>query len=98
MSLVLSAPAPVPASQRLFAYHNLLLSLGSLAMFLGTLHTVWLRSQQEGGSVRFAFCETDAARTEQGGAGVYYFWSYVYYLSKYYELLDTVFLALKVRR
>ena len=29
--------------------------------------------------------------------GPLYFWSYVYYLSKYYELLDTVILALKVR-
>jgi hypothetical protein len=28
--------------------------------------------------------------------GPLYFWSYVYYLSKYYELLDTVILALKV--
>lgn len=31
----------------------------------------------------------------QGGL---YFWSYVYYLSKYYELLDTVVLILKVKR
>ena len=29
--------------------------------------------------------------------GALYFWSYVYYLSKYYELLDTVILALKAR-
>ena len=28
--------------------------------------------------------------------GPLYFWSYIYYLSKYYELLDTVLLALKV--
>ena len=30
--------------------------------------------------------------------GSLYFWSYMYYLSKYYELLDTVLLALKVIR
>jgi GNS1/SUR4 family len=28
--------------------------------------------------------------------GPLYFWSYVYYLSKYYEFLDTVLLTLKV--
>lgn len=28
--------------------------------------------------------------------GALYFWSYTYYLSKYYEFLDTVLLALKV--
>ena len=28
--------------------------------------------------------------------GALYFWSYAYYLSKYYEFLDTVLLALKV--
>ena len=28
--------------------------------------------------------------------GRLYWWSYVYYLSKYYELLDTLLLGLKV--
>lgn len=27
--------------------------------------------------------------------GTYWYWSYLYYLSKYYELLDTVILVLK---
>ena len=30
----------------------------------------------------------------QGGL---YYWSYLYYLSKYYELLDTLLIVLKVR-
>lgn len=38
-----------------------------------------------------------ALRTSATQGGLY-FWSYVYYLSKYYELLDTVLLILKVRR
>ena len=29
--------------------------------------------------------------------GPVYFWSYMYYLSKFYELLDTVILVVKVR-
>ena len=29
--------------------------------------------------------------------GPLYFWSYMYYLSKFYELLDTVLLVVKVR-
>jgi hypothetical protein len=31
----------------------------------------------------------------QGGL---YYWSYIFYLSKYYELLDTLLIVLKVHR
>ena len=72
------------------AAHNLILCLGSLAMALGTAVEVTRRVRFEGSS-RWLFCE--APSTEPVGA--LWFWSYIYYLSKYYELLDTVLQLLK---
>jgi len=37
------------------------------------------------------FCDKEQ-RFDRGGL---WFWSYVYYLSKYYELFDTFFLVVK---
>jgi len=74
------------------AAHNMVLCLGSLAMALGTLVEIVQRSASEG-STRWLFCE--APSTEPRGA--LWFWAYVYYLSKYYELLDTVLQLLKGR-
>ena len=78
------------AVNALFGYHNLLMSLLSLVMFVGCLVEVLRRSYNES-SLRWLLCEPTTASSEGG----LYFWSYMYYLSKYYELLDTVFLALK---
>ena len=60
--------------------HNLLLSIGSLVMFLGTLLEL-LRRWSNSGSSDWFFCEN-----VRESAGALYFWSYVYYLSKYYEM------------
>ena len=57
--------------------HNLLLSVGSLLMFLGTSLEL-VRRWSIGGSGEWFFCE-DRRSTK----GPLYFWSYVYYLSKY---------------
>ena len=38
----------------------------------------------------------DALTAVVGLQGPLFFWSYVYYLSKYYELLDTALLVIKV--
>lgn len=56
-------------------------------------------------STRWLFCLSPAIRPMVRGnllrshdnacQGPLFFWSYIYYLSKYYEFLDTVILALK---
>jgi hypothetical protein len=74
----------------LFAYHNLLMSILSLIMFIGCLIEVVRRTVNES-SLYWAVCEP----RHNPSSGGLYFWSYLYYLSKYYELFDTVFLALK---
>ena len=76
----------------LFGYHNLLMSALSLLMFAGCLVETLRRTARES-SIQWLVCEPVSGRSEGG----LYFWSYLYYLSKYYELLDTVFLALKGR-
>jgi len=81
------------------AVHNLVLCVGSLIMFLGTLRELTLRVGRESGSpetlggAHWLFCES----VDTQPRGALFFWSYVYYLSKYYELLDTVLQLLKGR-
>ena len=83
------------------AGHNMILCLGSLVMFVGTLREVLLRVNTESsysalsamGGCTFLFCEEPQVKAE----GSLYFYSYIYYLSKYYELLDTILQLLKGR-
>jgi fatty acid elongase 3 len=72
--------------------HNTILSLGSLVMFLGTAFELQRRYAQSGTAVWFC-CESATK-----SSGPLYFWSYVYYLSKFYEMLDTVFVLLQKSR
>ena len=65
-------------------YHNIILSGGSLIMLLGVAVCVYYRSLEENSFV-WLLCESESTRPK----GALWFWSYVYYLSKYYELLDT---------
>ena len=65
--------------------HNVVLCVGSLIMCVGTGYEVIKRSILER-SVLWLVCESPS--TEANGA--LWFWSYVYYLSKYYELIDTI--------
>eukprot|EP00742_Colponemidia_sp_Colp-10_P005613 GILJ01006000.1.p1 GENE.GILJ01006000.1~~GILJ01006000.1.p1 ORF type:complete len:271 (+),score=26.96 GILJ01006000.1:43-813(+) len=74
----------------LFAAHNLLLSIFSLIIMFGCLHEVFKRITQEK-STEWLFCESQGMQAR----GSLYFWSYLYYLSKYYELLDTILLVLR---
>lgn len=73
--------------------HNLVLSLGSLGMLVGTVVELYVRYKDSRDYVWF-FCEDLRARSR----GPLYFWSYVYYLSKYYEMLDTVLVLLQKSR
>jgi hypothetical protein len=70
--------------QFIVPYHNLFLAMISLIMVVGCSiavveHTVQL------GSLEWLVCESEDADSN----GTLGFWAYVYYLSKFYELLDT---------
>lgn len=65
--------------------HNVILSLGSLVMFTCCLLEVYNRSIHEN-DVSWLLCEKETTSIQ----GSLWFWSFIYYLSKYYELLDTV--------
>ena len=88
-------------TKRLQAVHNMVLCLWSLVMFVGTLYELLVRAGVEAarpdngnlGGMRWFFCE----RHETSASGPLFFWSYIYYLSKYYELFDTVLQLLKGR-
>ena len=66
------------------AYHNLILCAWSAIMFVGAAWEVAVRGMSDGGE--WMFCEAPSTTA----TGPLYFWSYVYYISKFYELLDTV--------
>jgi len=70
--------------------HNINLCLGSLAMFLGAAYEAY-KEYQVANDARFIFCLPIGFEVK----GALYFWSYIYYLSKYYELFDTVILVLR---
>jgi len=71
------------------ALHNGFLSIFSLMMFSGQLYETYQASQQMG--FQAVFCWQDQGTP----TGKLYFWAYLFYLSKFYELIDTVLLALK---
>lgn len=65
--------------------HNIVLIVSSAAMFAGLAYELLVRVRATG-SARFVVC---ADPSTERPAGPLYFWAYAYYLSKYYELLDT---------
>ena len=73
--------------------HNLILCLGSLIMLLGTGFEVMRRIRSEHG-FHWMFCEEVGKRA----TGPLFFWSYLYYLSKFYELLDTILQLLQGKK
>ncbi|EKX50081.1 hypothetical protein GUITHDRAFT_67434, partial [Guillardia theta CCMP2712] len=72
-----------------YALHNGALSLFSLAILIGQGYETFLHWQKT--SMFEVFCW----QAEGPPNGRLFFWSYLFYLSKYYELLDTIFLVLK---
>ena len=82
----------VPATSgtsRVLAAHSLVLCVGSLWMCAGAIGEIRRRVADEG--VAWFFCES------QDPPPRLYAWAYAYYLSKYYELLDTVLQLFKGR-
>ncbi|XP_002980011.2 elongation of fatty acids protein 3-like [Selaginella moellendorffii] len=77
--------------------HNMVLVVGSAAMFIGCLQATvieiqenrWLWNKKKG--LNWLLCFPLGTRS----VGRVFFWSYVYYLSKFYELLDTAILILR---
>ena len=67
--------------------HNIVLVVSSAIMFVGAVWESIKRQSQPSEHTwpPFLLCE----QTTQGAKGALYYWSYLYYLSKYYELLDT---------
>ena len=72
-------------------YHNFFLFLLSVVMWLGMAFYV-LKAFNDFGSVEPLLCDSNDVFVNRGGL---FFWVYIFYLSKFYELLDTVLLALK---
>jgi hypothetical protein len=70
-------------SRHLVSVHNIILCLGSLYMFVFCFVEVVKRSRSEG--VEWLFCESESTVA----VGPLFYYSYLYHLSKYYELLDT---------
>ncbi|KAH8052131.1 hypothetical protein JL722_10229 [Aureococcus anophagefferens] len=75
-------PPKHTSASYVLAAHSAVLAVASLVMCAGALREAFARSALEG-SWSWFFCENRRA------APKLYFWAYAYYLSKYYELLDT---------
>ena len=82
--------AKVPVMTHVMAGHNMVLCIWSLIMCGGTLFEVHRRVGKEG-SMWWLLCE----HPDTTSTGPLFFWSWMYYISKYYELLDTIFTLLK---
>lgn len=70
------------------AVHNLILCLWSLIMFLGVSWEIFLLWQN--GGFNKVYCDSTSI-----SKGRLYYWIYIYYLSKFYELFDTAIIVLK---
>lgn len=87
-------PGGVKGLDRVLVAHNLFLSAWSLLMFLGCLWEMVVRLGQAGSS-DWIFCEHPGP---EKASGPLYFWSYIFYVSKYYEMVDTLLALLKGSR
>jgi len=70
--------------------HNLILTIWSTIMTIGILVEV-IRKIIMAGGLEGALCEKDPSPLH----GWFGYWCYIYHLSKYYELLDTIIIALR---
>lgn len=80
-----ATPETSSTLKSLTVVHNVILSYGSALMFLGLAVELVRRGIAEQ-SGDFMLCIPGG---DERPHGPLYFWAYVYYLSKYYELLDT---------
>jgi fatty acid elongase 3 len=73
-----------------FAVHNAFLCLLSIAMLVGVSVGVYAHFARHGSAFE-VYCDAAHAMNR----GPVWFWVYVFYLSKYYEFADTLFLVLR---
>merc|ERR1711916_309936 len=71
--------------------HNLILSVWSLVMHVGILYGVWEKYISQGRPLMDLLCDKDPE--PMTGTLAYFCW--MYYVSKYYELFDTVLMVVK---
>lgn len=79
--------------RRIVVMHNVFLCLLSLAMGFGTLIEIALHAVREPDGWLSITCDHRGSVMR----GRLLFWMYVFYVSKYYELIDTVIMVLKKR-
>lgn len=78
---------PAGAARALMSAHNLALCAASGAMFAGLAAAVWADAAQHG-------LVATLCRETRGTLGGVWVWCYLFYLSKYWELFDTLLLVL----
>jgi len=71
--------------------HNLLLCALSIVMLFAVVYEVYQKWMQNGQSLELLFCDSEGKLSE----GRQVAWFYIFYLSKFYELLDTLIIVLK---
>eukprot|EP01089_Gocevia_fonbrunei_P012068 TRINITY_DN2758_c0_g1_i1.p1 TRINITY_DN2758_c0_g1~~TRINITY_DN2758_c0_g1_i1.p1 ORF type:complete len:268 (-),score=10.96 TRINITY_DN2758_c0_g1_i1:25-828(-) len=75
--------------------HNLFLCLLSLLMMLGILLNIVMIGRKKG--FFYVYCDDPSHPLGTMEKGAVAFWCYVFYASKYYEMIDTLLLVLKKR-
>lgn len=75
------------------AIHNFIMLVLSIVCFIGIVYGTIKQGIYHG--FESLYCDSQA---KVSGKGTLYFWLYIFYLSKYYELIDTVLLVLRKSR
>eukprot|EP00039_Didymoeca_costata_P009834 m.131177 g.131177 ORF g.131177 m.131177 type:complete len:256 (+) comp14616_c0_seq3:892-1659(+) len=74
------------------ALHNLILMIWSAGMFASVLYGLWLLYD------RYGYASLFCAANDEQTTGIVAFSLYVYHISKFYELFDTVIIILKKKK
>lgn len=83
-----------PIMYTLTQLHNLILIVLSFSMMCGIIYEIYQRCLDEG-VFRGAICPDDDKESKLMTNGPVAFWVFVYHLSKYYELVDTLLIVVK---